>query len=142
MRMKYMPSKRAMLWAVLLLIGIASSIYGFMAFSTLHYRGVVYLRANPRLGATLPVPSEQCKATLKATSLNPHGAWRPPEFREYGNIWLLDPAKTIMYDAAILSYPECLQVMVSHTALTETRRILVIYDRQRGTELLVVRNYK
>ena len=73
--------------------------------------------------------------------LSPVGPVRPPEFKEYASVWLLDSGKTEMYDQRLLDYPDCLVFLVRRLAASGAARILVVYDRRAKTELLVIRNY-
>lgn len=64
-----------------------------------------------------------------------------PEFRERGNFWLLDSAKTDMYEAELLKHPRCLQFRLQEMAAVSNRLILVIYDKTTKSDVLVIRNY-
>lgn len=75
------------------------------------------------------------------TSLNPHGAIWPVEFKEYGNLWLGDSAKTIMDSSEILNDPGCLESRLRSILSQRHRFIYVVYDIKANKEFLVIKNY-
>lgn len=104
----------------------------------------------PRDGATLPEHPEErraeCIPVYKATRMTPYAdsqgeMHRFPEFQEHGNIWLLDSARTEMYEAELLKHPNCLPLLLQLSAAAKNRVILVIYDKTTKTDVLVIRNY-
>lgn len=104
------------------------------------------LAAKP--GWSLPSGSAICGDVLKRYGMTPYADSNPPhqmhqfpEYRERGNVWLLDSARTVVYETAILDHPECLQYVLQQLAAMKQREVLVIYDRGKKTEVLTARNY-
>ena len=88
----------------------------------------------------------ECESVYDGTTLTPYadnrGAMhRFPEFREHGSIWLLESAKTTMYEAELLKHPRCLQFRLQEIAAAKNRVIFVIYDKATRSDVLVIRNY-
>jgi len=136
--------KKKRKWPIVLIIAaivILTMLYLFVVFLAAANRSAVYFTLTPKRGYTLPEMPWECKELLSTVSLNPKGQHRPMEFREYGNLWLLDGAKTTMYDSSILEHPMCHNFLLQRLAAAKERRILVIYDRQAKKELLIIRNY-
>jgi|WetSurMetagenome_2_1015567.scaffolds.fasta_scaffold00687_2 hypothetical protein len=115
--------------------------YLWLVGLTAHTRSMMYYELRPKPGLTLPTASDECKLALKATSLNPHGDVKHPEFKEYGNLWTLDWAKTRMYDSAILQNLACFNYLIAEMTAAQDRLILVVYDRKKDREVLIIRNY-
>lgn len=104
----------------------------------------------PKDGWTLPVyPDDlpkECVPIYMATRMTPYAdsqgeMHRFPEFRERGSFWLLDSAKTTMYEVELLKHPRCLQFRLQEIAAAKNRVIFVIYDKATGADVLVIRNY-
>lgn len=104
----------------------------------------------PRKGVVLPVqPEEQaqvCTPVYQATRMTPYAdsqgeMHRFPEFRDHGNIWLLDSGRTEMFEAEVLKHPNCLAHLLQLSAASRNRVILVIYDKATKSDVLVIRNY-
>lgn len=96
---------------------------------------------EPKPGYTRPVVSNECRKILADADLQPYGNKHPKEFKEYGNVWAWDSAKTLMYKSSVLAHPECFSILVQRIVVTDMRYILVIYDYEKKSEVLVIRNY-
>jgi hypothetical protein len=89
---------------------------------------------------------EECVPIFEATTMTPHAdkngeMHRFPGFQERGSFWLLNSAKTSVYEAELLRHPRCLDIMLQGLAAMRSRQILVIYDKATHSDVLVVRNY-
>lgn len=88
----------------------------------------------------LTVPNE-CRQILKDADLQPYGNHHPVEFHEYGNLWAWDSAKTLMYKSSVMEHPQCLNFLIQKMVAADMRYILVIYDCEKKSEVMVIRNY-
>jgi len=89
---------------------------------------------------------EECSPIFEKTTMTPHAdkngeMHRFPGFQERGNVWLLNSARTSVYEAELLWHPRCLDIMLQNVAAARRRLILVIYDKATRSDVLVVRNY-
>jgi hypothetical protein len=133
--------KRTIKVIVPLLLVFLILVYLFLVFIKAHTRSSNYLRMTPKPGYARPEIPNACKQILSDTSLNPYANIRPKEFREYGNLWLLDNGKTLMYKSSLMDHPQCLNVVMQRMMATKMHYILVIYDCEKQSEVLIVRNY-
>ncbi len=104
--------------------------------------GLGSFRLTAKKNYILPTIPNACRQDLINASLNPNGNRRPIEFREYGNAWLWDSGKTMMYDSSILLNKECLDYLIQLMIVARPRIIMVFYDRATKSEVLVMQNYK
>lgn len=106
----------------------------------------------PKPGWSLPSYQDdfpkECAPIFVRTTLTPYTDGKSPhemhqfsEYRSKASVWLLNPARTKMYEAELLKYPQCLQFRLQEMAATKNRLILVIYDKATKSEVLVIRNY-
>ena len=87
--------------------------------------------------------SDHCRQVLERTSLNGPGPSRPPHFREFGNLWYWESAKTGMYSPQLLHSPECLGSLLNvYSMAAPVRSIVVIFDVDHNRPLLVIRNFE
>ena len=116
--------------------------------STMYYLFVVLLASvnistfqgiHPRTGHVLPKMTDECRNILAKADLSPRGT--KGVFREYANIWLWDGANTLMYDESVLEHAACLNYLLQECVAAKERLILVIYNRQTSSEVLLIRNY-
>lgn len=130
--------------ALVLVILVLGLIYYLLnVFWSAHICSTNYLRMEPKPGHTRPEVSAECRKILADADLQPYGGRpRPIEFREYGNIWAWDNAKTLMYKSTVMNHPECFNVLMKRLVATNMRYILVIYDCEKKSEVLIIRNYK
>jgi len=103
-------------------------------------RGNFYL--YPKKNCELPTIPEECRQNLELKSLNPYANVHPIEFREYDNVWLWRSGKTLMYDAKILNNKDCRDYFIQLLLVTQPSIILVFYDREIKSEVLIMKNYK
>lgn len=61
---------------------------------------------------------------LSQYDLKPYGNKSVAVFREHGNIWMLDPAKTIMFDSRITSYNDCFNNLLIEQQFQEIESFL------------------
>ncbi len=115
--------------------------YLFLVFIKAHTRSSNYLRMTPKPGYTSPEVSSECRRILSENDLQPYGNKRRKEFREYGNLWLLDNGKTLMYKSSLMDHPQCLNVVMQRMMATKMHYILVIYDCEKQSEILMIKNY-
>lgn len=87
-----------------------------------------------------PVIFERCKPIYREMTLTPYADKKFAQFREYGNIWLLDSAKTSMTRMEILNYPECFAEKVKASIRHYDRHIIVLFDVEKNREVLVITN--
>lgn len=136
--------------ALAVFVGIVLAIiYLGIVFLNFLSRGSDINKVRARRGYTMPIVPMECKQVLQDTSLNPGLEYKQskvekyqlPEFKEYGNVWLWDGGKTMMYDSNILKHPVCVSFLLEQMTPTYKRLILVIYDKQLKSEVLVIRNY-
>lgn len=104
-----------------------------------------YHGISAKPGRVIPEPTDECRVILKdVVDMNPWGFRGRPgfpiEFREYANIWLLDGAKTWMYEKAILQYPTCFNHLLNEMNAARQDIILVIFDRHMKEEFVIIRN--
>lgn len=79
-----------------------------------------------------------CRSLLWEASLMGRGSGQP--MKQYSNIWLLESAKTVMYDSTVLNHADCFHFLTSQMLTIKSKRILVIYDKEKQKELLIIRN--
>lgn len=87
-----------------------------------------------------PVIFERCKPIYREMALTPYADEKFAQFREYGNIWLLDSAKTSMLRVELLNYPECFAEEVKASIRFKERHIIVLFDVEKNREVLVITN--
>ena len=107
-------------------------------------------RYEAKPGLSLPIyPDDfpkECTPVYVASNMTPYAdskdeMHRFSEFREHGNIWLLDSATTVMYESELLKHPRCLQFRLQEVAAARNRIVLVIYDKASKPEILILNNY-
>ncbi|MFA6413554.1 MAG: hypothetical protein WCW53_12730 [Syntrophales bacterium] len=116
-------------------------IYLTIVFISASNYSTNYLRMEPKPGYSRPEVSNECRQILAEADLQPYGDKHPIEFREYGNVWLGDGAKTLMYKSSVLKHPQCFDVLIKRLVSTKMHYILVIYDCENKSEVLIIRNY-